>query len=72
MLLRGIMEVSLKGGPANGVTVNVRTLEQSIVLDDNTAYTTEGAIKSPADMLYELSSINGKPVYVFKAFLTPD
>ncbi len=65
------MEVLLKGGPANGATVQVKHLEPNIVIDqhDESAQTD---INVPADMLYELASATDKPIYVFKAFLTID
>lgn len=65
------MEVLLKGGPANGVTVRVRQLEPHIVIDQSSDVTPADS-NVPADMLYELASATEKPVYVFKAYLTID
>jgi predicted TIM-barrel enzyme len=65
------MEALLKGGPANGETVTVKNQASSIVIDQFTD-ATQSPISSPADMLYELSSTNDTPVYVFKAFMTLD
>lgn len=65
------MEVLLKGGPANGSTVNVNHLEPNIVIDQYSE-STKADIAVPADMLYELASATDKPVYVFKTFLTID